>query len=397
MKLADVYKIARWEFLKTLRSTTFLVLTFIIPLFIVAAGGIGFFVQMGLESEELEVAVIDETENFYPILEEHLADTQIILTDFEGEKGELVKEVEEGVFDGYLRFDDEALLQTGEIPYYVSDARDMNVGVLRGAINQPVQVYRLQHLGLSAEEIEKASLPVNISARSIEGEEPQISDFLAPLTLAMMLLLAVIFSGQVLMYGVIKEKKNRIVEILLSSVSSLDLMLGKVLGYGLLGLMQVAIWISAGLAVVSFFGDISHFVNLRDIIPSLLVFIFGYLLLASLFATVGSIMKEAESGSQAHGLVIMIPILPLFISGLIITSPNSLWVRILSFLPPFSPVTSLLRIGATTLPLWEIISIILVLIISALVFVKVGAIIFEGGILQYDRNLSFKDVRQMFR
>ncbi len=397
MKLADVYKIARWEFLKTLRSTTFLVLTFIIPLFIVAAGGIGFFVQMGLESEELEVAVIDETENFYPILEDHLADTQIILTDFEGEEGELVKEVEEGVFDGYLRFDDEALLQTGEIPYYVSDARDMNVGVLRGAINQPVQVYRLQHLGLSAEEIEKASLPVNISARSIEGEEPQISDFLAPLALAMMLLLAVIFSGQVLMYGVIKEKKNRIVEILLSSVSSLDLMLGKVLGYGLLGLMQVTIWIFVGLAVVSFFGDISHFVNLRDIIPSLLVFIFGYLLLASLFATVGSIMKEAESGSQAHGLVIMIPILPLFISGLIITSPNSLWVRILSFLPPFSPVTSLLRIGATTLPLWEIISIILVLIISALIFVKVGAIIFEGGILQYDRNLSFKDVRQMFR
>ncbi len=397
LKLASIYKVARWEFLKTLRSPTFIVLTFIIPLLIAGAGGIGYFAQDTAKGEELNIAVIDKTESFYPFLEQHLTDTPIEITSFDGERKEVEAAVEENTFDGYLFFDKETLMETGEIPYYVGDTRDINATILREALQYPVTVYRLQELGLSEEQIETASTPVTVSPRSINGEEPHVAEFLTPLAMVMILIFAVIITGQVLMYGVIKEKKNRIVEILLSSISSLELMLGKVAGFGVLGLLQVFIWASVGFAVVSYFWEIGQFISFHDILPSLLIFIFGYLLLASIFAAVGATMKEAEGGSQIQGLVIIIPMIPLFISGPLIMSPNALWVRILSYLPPFNPVTSLLRLGAASLPPWEIASMIAVLILSAFLVIFLGAKIFEGGILQFDRSLTFKDLRQIFK
>ncbi len=397
LKLSNVSKIAKWEFLKTLRSPSFLVLTFLMPLLIVGGGAVGYFTQHMAEGEELNIAVIDETGEFYPFLEEQSTYTSIKVTLFEGEPSELEERVAEDEFDGFLLFDRESLIETGQIPYFVSDARNVNMSVLRGSLTYPVTVYRLQELNLSEDQIVAATIPVDIVTRSISGEEPQMAEFIAPLAMAMILIFAVIFTGQVLMMGVIKEKKNRIVEILLSSISSLELMLGKVLGFGTLGLVQIIIWASAALGVANYFLDIGQFITLQEILPSLLIFFFGYLLIASLFAAVGATMKDAEGGSQAQGLVVLIPMLPLFASGPLIMSPDALWVRILTYLPPFSPVASLLRIGATSIPTWELATIIAGIFLSALLFIYLASRIFEGAILQYDRTLSFKDVSKMLK
>ena len=406
-KWSNIRKVAHWEFFKTLRSNTFLILTFVIPLLIIGAGVIGFFTQNGSDREivpeghELKIVVVDKTDSFYPFLEDHLKDTTLDVSQFEGTEREAKEEVKNEKYEGFLLFDRQSLMETGEISYFSEEFHNINTLALKESLQQPILEYRLQELGLSKYESREAAKPLQINTQTVEGHEPDlmanIAELVTPLALAMILIFAVIFTGQVLMYGVIREKKNRIVEILLSSVSSRELMLGKVLGFGTLGLFQVVIWATVGLLVANFFWDIMQFINLREALPSLLIFIFGYLLLASLFATVGATMKEAEGGSQTQGLVIMIPMIPLFISGPIIMTPDAPWVRILSFLPPFNPVASLLRIGATDLPAWELGLIIMVLIISALLVIYLGAKIFEGAILQYDRTLSFGEIRKMFK
>ncbi len=397
LKSANVFKVAKWEFIKTLRSPSFLILTFVIPLLIVGSGAVGYLTQGIAENEELDIAVIDRIGDFYPFLEERLVESTVNLTLFEGELSELEEKVADGDFDGFLLFDRENIMESGEIPYYVSDTRNINLNVINRLVTNPVTVYRMRQLNMDDEQIALATMPVYLTAKSIGGEEPHIAEFVAPLAMAMILIFAVIFTGQVLMYGVIKEKKNRIVEILLSSISSLELMMGKVMGFASLGLVQIAIWVSCGLAVANYFWDISQFISLKEFIPSIFIFFFGYLLIASLFAAVGATMKDAEGGSQAQGLVIMIPMIPLFASGPIIMSPDALWVRILTYLPPFSPVASLMRIGSTSLPAWEIISMIAAIFLSAILFIYLGSKIFEGAILQYEKTLSFKDVGKMMR
>ncbi len=243
-----------------------------------------------------------------------------------------------------------------------------------------------------------ATSQVSIQTRTLAGEEGSIAEMLVPFAVVFILVLAAMFSGQVLMYGVIKEKRNRIVELLLSSISSLDLLVGKLIGFAALGLLQVSIWITVGLAVASRFTDLSEIsLVASDLVPAILFFVGGYLLFASLFAAMGATMKDAEGGSQTQGLVILVPMIPLFAAQAIIMMPNALWVRIITFVPPFIPVTVLLRMAATTLPWWELVAAFVALVLSVAVFIIIGARIFDRGILQFDRTISFKDMKRMLK
>ncbi len=343
------------------------------------------------------IAIVDEGGDFFPYLEEQAGHIPMEITDYRDDLETLTEAMMEGHYDGYLVFSEEGLLKTGSIPYYVSEARNVNMEVVYNFFDKPVTIYRLEKVGLTPEQIAVTDIPLNIIPTSVGGEETTLYEVIVPVAVAMILVFAIVFSGQILMYGVIREKRNRIIEILLSSISSMDLMLGKILGFGVLGLMQVTIWVTVGLIVGSFFIDIFQYIPMATIIPSLFIFVFGYMMLAAMFAAAGATMKDAEGGSQMQGLVIMIPMIPLFISGPIFMNPDAFWVRLLSYVPPFSPIGALMRSGATNIPGWEMVLILTVMLASGLLFVYLGSKIFEGSILQYDRNISFGEVRRMLR
>lgn len=396
--LKNTFKVARWELMKNFKSPTFLILTLVIPLLMVAGGAIGYFSQAGAAKTEQNVAVIDETGMIYPLLEARLADTPVVVSSFTpGEKERLAEEVKAGKFNGYMHMTEDSV-QTGMIPYFVKDVREQNTMVLYEGLRYAVTLYRLQEMGLSTEQVRLATAPVALQNRSLEGEEASITDLLVPMFMAILLILAAMFSGQVLMYGVVKEKRNRIVEIILSSITALELLLGKIVGFAALGLLQIAIWLAVGLAVTSRFFDLRQLsLTPVGLAPSLLFFIGGYILFSSLFAAVGATMKDAEGSSQSQGVVLMVPMIPLFAASAIFMTPNALWVRVFSFLPPFIPVTMLLRTAAATLPWWEISASAGVLFVAVALFIVLAARVFERGILQYERTLSFKDIGRMLR
>lgn len=396
LKINNIAKVAWWEFNKAVRSKMFLFFTFGVPLLMLIVSGLGFVTEMFGAQQQMEIAVIDQTQDFYYRLEELTDNNNLIFYLHQGTQAEIEEMVIDGEFDGFLIINEENLL-SGQIPFYVQDLRDVNPNYLRTVLNNVTTYYRLEKRGLSEQEVEAVTAPVSFLTRTIGDKEDELSmaSIFVPMILGMGLLFSVIFSGQIMMYGVIKEKRNRIVELLLSSVSSLELMMGKIAGYGTLSLLQIIIWFMAIFLVASRFFDFGEIpLSFAEIFPPLIFFVFGYIMIAALFAALGATMKEAEEGSQAQGLVILIPMFPLFISSVIFMTPNVFWMRVLSHIPPFIPAMVLLRMAATTLPLWEMLTIFVALLISIVLIIFAGARIFEKGILQYD-SISLKEIKSM--
>jgi len=397
MKKTNIASVFKWEFKKHIKSPVFLLFTLLIPAIMAISGFLPAFVMERTSAEEKALWIYDETSQLAPALETSLAASKFTVTIVQGDLAELKEQINSGEANGLLHVTQQTL-DSGHMQLYAKDLMDFSRQEVEQLVRPAYTQYRLQVSGISPEEFSSILVPPSLQLFSISGEEDNVFTFLVPLIAGMFLFMSVLFSGQILMQSVIKEKRNRIIEILLSSLSATELLAGKILAFGALALIQMGIWLSVGLGVASRFIELSEIgLNYKMLITSLPYFVLGYLLLSTLFAASASTMKDAESGSQAHGLVIMIPILPLMLSAPIMMAPNGTFARVLSFIPIFTPGTMFLRIAATTVPTWELIATSLVLLVSTIIFLKIGARIYEGSLLKYDTAASLKDVIRMIK
>lgn len=397
MKKANISTVAKWEFNKHIKSPVFLVFTFLIPAIMALAGFLPGFIMERMSVEEKTLFVLDETSQLAPILETTLANSRFDLEIVEGSLNELKEQVGQDKADGLLYITQQSLV-TGEMELFAKDVMNFNREEAEQLIQPAFTQYRLQVSGISPQEFAAILTPASLQLFSVSGEEENVFAFVIPLLAGMFLFVSLLFSGQILMQSVIKEKRNRIIEILLSSLSASELLAGKILAFGGLVLIQIAIWLGVGLSVASRFIDLGTIgLDYSLLFQALPYFFLGYLMLATLSAATAATMKDAESGSQAHGLIFMIPMLPLMLATPIMMAPNGFFARICSFIPFFTPATMLLRIGITKVPLWEIIATSLILLVSTILFLKIGARIYQGSLLKFDSAASFKDILGMLK
>ena len=218
--------------------------------------------------------------------------------------------------------------------------------------------------------------------------------------LAFILFLGAFMSGVMTLYGVMKEKQSRVVEMMMSSVSAWELMCGKLIGLGLAGLIQVTVWaVTAYVAASQFFPVSLASLTLVHWISYPLYFILGYLFIASIFGTVGAAIKDIHSGG-AVGFAGVIPYIPMMFSALIIQKPDMFWIRIAGFFPPFTPGVMLLRIGATPLasegtrfvPAWEIALSLVSLALGTFLMMRFATKVFEVGMLMTGKSASLREL-----
>lgn len=397
MKRTNITSVLKWEFRKHIKSPIFLVFTFLLPALMALGGFLPGYIMGRTSVEAKDLWVLDETGQLAPLLENVLADSNFVLDVVQGDVEELKEKVGAGEADGLLHIT-QGTLDTGAMKMFSQDLMDFSRGELEQVLQPAFTQYRLQVSGISPQEFAAILTPTSVQMFSVSGEEDDPLAFAIPLMAGFLLLIAILFSGQVLMQSVIKEKRNRVIEILLSSLSATELLAGKVLAFGALTLIQVGIWLGVGVSVAAQFVDLGTIgLDYSLILQSLPFFILGYLLLATLFVAMAATMKDAESGSQAHGLVIMIPMLPLMLLAPIMMDPNGVFARVLSFIPIFTPATMLLRIGITNVPTWELVATSVILLVSTLLFLKIGARIYQGGLLKFDTAASFKDIMRMLK
>lgn len=235
-----------------------------------------------------------------------------------------------------------------------------------------------------------ASTSNNPSAAQSLREPPPA--FVVALVLAVILFMGAFLSGVMALYSVVKEKQSRVVELVLSSVSAQEMMAGKVIGLGIAGLLQVVVWVVVAYVVARQFTTIS-LVALGPVhwITYPIYFALGFLLIASIYAALGAVMKDVQSGG-ASGLVGLIPYLPIMFMSFIVENPNHVLVRIAGFIPPFTPSVMMVRIGLGSAAWWEIALSIVTLAVGVFLTMRFAARIFEIGLLMYGKAPSAREL-----
>jgi len=231
----------------------------------------------------------------------------------------------------------------------------------------------------------------NIALNAEGGEEEQDEDvgFVMAFVLIMIIYLMVIMYGSHTLTAVIEEKSSRMVEVLLASISPGDLMLGKVLGIGLAGLTQFAIW-SGTLLVLSqrgvAIGELSldtAFLTPVILVNFIVFFLLGFFLYATLYAGIGAMCNTVQDSQQFHTPLVMGLVLPMMMLSLVLRSPDSTVSVVLSLIPLFSPVIMFMRVCVETPPLWQIGLSWALMAASIWLAARLAGKLFRMGILMY--------------
>lgn len=241
------------------------------------------------------------------------------------------------------------------------------------------------------------------------GQQPDISLVVA-LILAFIFLFVVLFSGTFVLQNIVREKQNRAVELLLAAVSPRQLIAGKVLAFGGVGLVQAVIWVAVGLAIFLVVGPylgmpvwpllslMLAFMPWTKLALFALFFAFGYLFIASLSAGMGSTMNDVFSGQQLQGLVVTFPVMmPLLVATVLLSDPMGALARVLSLIPPTIPGAMMLRVAVAELPWWEIALSLVVLAGGTLLMMRVAGKIFEVGMLMYGKTANMTEIWRWMR
>ncbi len=381
--------IAKHEYLYNIRRKEFLFVTFGVPLFILAVGGFPILLMGStMTQEEYSIGFVDKTGLFEPSNFTEYADVELAKKDLLDNK------------ITHFFVIPENYTVTGRIDIF-SAKRDFAGS---RTIEDRIRDFLLGNLLKSekGEIIERAKKPMNSEFFTMDekggtGREG-ISTILVPIAFAMLFMMSIFTSSNFLLQGVVEEKENRVMEILLSSVSYKDLLIGKVIGLGAVGLTQVIIWKTIGITLLLLNPIVAAIIldKINVSIPILVLasiyFISGYFVFASIMAGVGAIATTSREGQQMAGIFTITGALPLIVSEYIIANPNALLSKALSFFPLTSPVSMILRLSITEVPLYEIIISILILVASTYLIIELSVRIFKASLLMYGKKPTIGEV-----
>jgi ABC-2 type transport system permease protein len=318
----------------------------------------------------------------------------------DAERESLRAQVAAGAIDGYLWATDDALAAR-KVLYSSRGVGDfMEWGGLRVALQVAMMREELRRHGAANVNMQELLRPFDLqTARVEQGTERRWS---GRGMVVMTVLLVTSLYGVVLMYGVIlmrsvlEEKASRIVEVLLSSVSSRQLMAGKILGVGLVGMTQMGIWALMGVAVLvpamAKWKDITLQVPATAVLFFPVFFVLGYLLYAGLWAVLAAITNSEQEAYQLQTLVMLPLLVSIILVFFVIRRPEataSIW---LSMVPFFAPLLMYVRILVEMPPAWQIVLCLALLTATTWGLLGLCARIYRIGILMYGKRPTLAEV-----
>jgi len=251
-------------------------------------------------------------------------------------------------------------------------------------------------------DVQLASLlsgPTNLVVESLskapQREESNMLTFFLPYAVTMIFYIIILSASSLLLSSVTKEKENRVIEILMVSVTPRQLLTGKIIGLGLVGLLQTIVWVGTGRILLAQSGMTFNLSSAFQLPPSFLLwgvvfFLLGYAVYASLMAGLGALVPNLREASQATILVIFPLIIPIFLLSILINDPNGTLAVILSLIPFTSPVTMMLRLSAGSVPLWQTLLSALLLAATAALVVRSVAHMFRAQTILSGQAFSRK-------
>lgn len=285
----------------------------------------------------------------------------------------------------------EALDTGGGFELFVGRGMDADLARdLRDVVSTGIVDTRLARAGLDAQRVRALSARPDGKTTTLtatgEAKNNEALQMLLPFSFMILLWIAVFSSGQYLLTTTIEEKSSRVIELLLSAVSPMQLMAGKIIGQAFVGMTILAVYGGVALLTAKQF-------NVLSLVPTeqlpwiLVYFVIAYFLIGSMMAAIGSAVNEMREAQSFMSVAMLVLMVPFFLWNLIIKQPNSTFSTVTSFIPPISPFVMVMRLGQTTepIPLWQIIGSSAVGLVSVVIAVWAAAKIFRVGVLMYGK------------
>ncbi len=301
--------------------------------------------------------------------------------------------------EGYLLIDTQEFSQ-GIVEFHsLLPSNFLEIEPLKRAVQVVIVEQRLKQEGLRVDKIQEWLEPVLFREIQLQGDDKEEFDFiinyLGPIIVVLFLFISIFTSSGFLFSGVLKEKTNRVIELLLSSVNHYQLVAGKIMGLGLLGIFQIIIWYGLTLLLIGFnvlnASQIS-FLNLTNACLFLLYFVLGYLYFASIFVGIGSLFSNEEDAHHLNQFMRMLSIFPIVLAVLVLQTPNSLLVRILSFVPPLTPTFMILRTPLGNPPPLDYLISTGIMVVSIIISIFFAGKLFRAGSLLYGKKPRLKEI-----
>jgi ABC-2 type transport system permease protein len=279
---------------------------------------------------------------------------------------------------------------------------------IRSAIRETILATRLQKVGIDNARMKEITFipldftPERITERGRSGSG--IASVLFGFAIGFLLYMSIVIYGQTIMSGVLEEKTSRVAEVVMSSVSTDTLLVGKVLGVGAVGLTQQILWIATTYVMLKLRAPImaklgAPTVNfsLPDItlvagIVFLLFFLLGFIFYSSLYAAVGSsVNSESEARQASSPLMIMIVSTGVFIQPVLL-NPTGTMAKVLSLVPISSPIIMPIRMAVTGVPTIELVGSLLFLAVGCVAALWLAARIYRVGLLMYGKRPTMREM-----
>jgi ABC-2 type transport system permease protein len=315
-----------------------------------------------------------------------------------------------GEIDGYLIVPPDVTAGDARYEFISRKAGDfIATDMIRDAINEAVRSQRLADANISEDRLRELSRNVVLDSKAVtaKGEEKDgESLFIASMVIGLMIYITLTIYGQVILGAVVEEKETRLAEILFSSARPFELLAGKLVGVGLAGLTQLAIWVGSLVAlfvVMAAQADMAPVMqNMPNITPLMILYFFifflvGYFIYASIFAVIGAMVTTVQEGGQFAFPPIMIMLAAFYFSFAVIRDPSSdlsFWV---SIAPLLAPMTMPVRILGEMPPFWQIALAIALNVITIIGIVWVAGRVYRIGMLMYGKRATIPEMLRWIR
>jgi len=404
-------KVAKWEIKRNMTNKSFIISMLSTPIIFLAF----FFIPMLFQSDSdenshVQVLLYDELGVFDDVVEvvDAAEKTNWTVVNTEMQEAEMLKELADKEQSVYLVMTEEALEQ-GQVKMYMTEDIEDSFPFEATILEQPLRELQMEKMGLTdtqklaiLNQVTIAAIDADEMASIIEAEESGVAldevdplERIIPGVFAGVILFSIVMTGMMIFQSASQEKKEKVAEIILSSLTPTELMQGKIIGYFVLGVTQVVVWLAVALPAMIWRFDIPLMEYL--LVPELILLLFiafaGYLLFAAIFVGIGATVEDMTATSNFQGMVMMLPFIPAVFIVPIISNPSGLIAQIGSFIPITAPAVLLVRLSVLEEWPWIEISLaVVVLLISIWLFMKLAGKVFNMGIMMYGKNATPKEI-----
>ncbi|KAA3615572.1 MAG: ABC transporter permease [Calditrichaeota bacterium] len=410
-----IIAIVKREFKESVLKKSFIIMTLLTPIIMVGFTVVPTMLATMEVEEPTVLSIYDETDFIANNLSQSLVDTltggtpRFILNilNKNNDRLETIEQqkqlISDGSIDGFLLIP-ENVINDGEMIYYSKNVANFDLNRrIRKSVSTTTVDYRLLNSGLDNELINELTKRVEmktikITKEGTESERGFETEFFSTFIFVFILYITLIMYGFVLMRSIIEEKTTRIIEVLLSSANPFQIMAGKMIGQGSVGLTQYLIWALFGTALI-FLGPSMMPVSadMFSFSPSILFYfvlfyLLGYFLYAALYTGVGAITNTDQEAQQMATPITLMLVVPLILLTFMVKNPDNSVIEIMSYVPFFSPMIMFARINLAEPSLLEIWSSVGILVLSIILMIWLSAKIFRIGILMYGKRPTLPEI-----